>query len=294
MGFEDRDYYKEEETGGGFFTRSVDAPTCKRLIVINCIVFLLQLFLKTPDPAWESLPEQWLALVPSYTLHGEIWRVFTYSFLHDGPWHLLLNMLVLWFVGRDIERIYGSKEFVWIYTSAAVVAGLGFLLFAVATGGRGIAIGASGATMAIFMIFVMHYPRAQFYVWGIFPIEARWMLAIFLFLDLAPLLQSLSAGRPLDQIAHAAHLSGLAYGYIYKKSHWTLASLFRWFSWPQTKRLLRGGPKLKVFSGEETSDEEMKAEVDRLLAKISEQGEASLTDKERKYLMQASRKFRQR
>ncbi|MFO1022448.1 MAG: rhomboid family intramembrane serine protease [Planctomycetales bacterium] len=292
MGYEDRDYYKDDVEGGGFLGRIAEAPVCRRLLIINCAVFVLQLLI--PDPKWGSFAERWFALVSDSLSRGEVWRLVTYSFLHDGPWHLVWNMLALWFIGRAVEQIYGSREFLWIYLTAAVVGGLGYILSAQLTGGAGMVVGASGAVMAIFMIFVMHYPRAQFYIWGIFPIEARWMLAIFLFMDLAPLLQSLSAGRPLDHVAHAAHLSGLLYGYFYVKTHWTLASPFQNISWLRVKRVLRRSPKLKVFSGEEQNDEQMKMEVDRLLAKISEQGEASLTDKERKFLMQASKRFRQR
>src|SRR5262249_16345150 len=59
-------------------------------------------------------------------LQGQVWRVLTYAFLHSpwGVWHILLNMLCLWWFGTDVEDLYGPREFLAIYLVSAVLGGV--------------------------------------------------------------------------------------------------------------------------------------------------------------------------
>ena len=55
-----------------------------------------------------------------------MWRLLTYAFLHDPvttgiPMHILFNMLFFWFMGEDVERIYGFRNFIWLYAFTSVV-----------------------------------------------------------------------------------------------------------------------------------------------------------------------------
>src|SRR5579863_7911604 len=118
MGVYDRDYYRNDPPGGGVLGGV--APVCKGLIVVNVIVFVLQIL--TRDSRSGGLSE-WLALSPGYVLQQwEIWRLLTYAFCHDPDslLHLVFNMLFLWMMGSQIEHIYGSREFLKFYLTAAV------------------------------------------------------------------------------------------------------------------------------------------------------------------------------
>src|SRR5262245_19545690 len=103
MGIYDRDYYRREGPSflGGLTSR---APVCKWLIIINIVVFVVQLatiehFPGTNLRSGDGPFTEALLLDPSLVIHGEVWRLLTHAFLHDSsgsmPWHIILNMFVL-------------------------------------------------------------------------------------------------------------------------------------------------------------------------------------------------------
>src|SRR4051794_40565994 len=123
MGFYDRDYMRQE--GRSYVSSLVvpDGRICKWLIAINFIVFVFQLVTRNRGVAFDpgfiahqpwSLTD-WLQLVPNQVLHGEVWRLLTYAFVHDPSdfMHIAFNMLFLWWFGSDVEEIYGSREFLF-------------------------------------------------------------------------------------------------------------------------------------------------------------------------------------
>src|SRR5574337_118212 len=106
---------------GGLLT-----PAIKTLLIANTAVFLVQtlmgLILGAPAGRWLI---EWFGLVPRAVTHGlRIWQPFTYLFLHGGLWHLLLNMLVLWMFGKDLELSWGRQRFYAYYFVTGVGAGL--------------------------------------------------------------------------------------------------------------------------------------------------------------------------
>jgi membrane associated rhomboid family serine protease len=80
------------------------------------------------------------SLVPERAWAGEWWRFFAYAFLHGGPLHVGLNLLVLWLLGRSLERAIGTTHFVVVYFTAALAGGLASSMVV-----EGQSVGASGA-----------------------------------------------------------------------------------------------------------------------------------------------------
>src|SRR4051794_29978259 len=105
MGIYDRDYYRRD--GRSFLGSLAERGTvCKWLIGINVVFFILQVVTTSRHPLLPIATSPFtdaLVLNPRAVLHGEVWRLLTYSFLHtvDNPWHIVVNMLVLYFFGRD-------------------------------------------------------------------------------------------------------------------------------------------------------------------------------------------------
>ncbi len=132
-------------------------------------------------------------------------------------------------------------------------------------------------------------------VFGLIGIEARWLVALYALFDLYPVLFKLGGGGDVDNIAHIVHLSGLAFGWIYYRQGWRLATgwgrLFDGlsFSWRRNTH----GRNLKVFHPEE-EPADLDEEVDRILAKIHEHGSESLSDRERSLLSRASERYKRR
>lgn len=300
MGVYDRDYYRNDPPGGGLLGGV--APICKWLIAINVAVFVLQLMTDDPLTGRGGVTE-WLMLSPSAVLHRfEIWRLLTYAFCHASDiTHIAGNMIFLWICGSQIEPIYGQREFLRFYLTAAILSGLGYLCFELVTGGDSPSLGASGAVMAVSMLCAMYYPSMKILVMFVLPIELRWLVAIYVIYDTYPVLLALRGTNSFDHVAHSAHLSGLLYGYLYRRFDLRFSRLLAGWSWPKMKRMVRtattGKPEnVRIYSPPEeaVTIPDLKLRVDEILAKISAQGEASLTDSEREILKEASRRFKKR
>jgi membrane associated rhomboid family serine protease len=323
MGLANRDYYRQPSGGGGFFDWSPGtALVCKRLIAVNVIVFLAQILVTRPmhhenvrarygDRVGEeievregqaefaglslvSVVEEWCQLDTTKVLHGQIWRLATSAFCHErfSLWHILFNMLFLWWFGKTLETMYGSREFLLFYLTAAVIAALCFVGLQLVTGDRAPCIGASGAVMAVLMLYAVHYPRERIFVLMLIPIEIRWLVALIVIFDLHPLLLTLSGQGIGTGVAHAAHLGGLAFGFLYWRKDLRLEPLWDRLRRRQWPRWFGPRRNIRLFKPKESAADDLDALTDKILAKIHEQGEASLTDIERETLQLASRRYR--
>jgi membrane associated rhomboid family serine protease len=244
-----------------------------------------------------SVVQEWCELDTGKVLHGQVWRLVTYAFCHDrlGVWHIFFNMLFLYWFGCTIESMYGGREFLLFYLTAAVVAGLAFVALDLYTGSKIPAIGASGSVMAVTMLYAWHFPRETIYLFWLIRVEIRWLVIFYVIVDLHPVLLALAGENFYTGVANSAHLGGLAFGFLYGRYQWRLEPLgesltqFRW-RWKAHARQLRIAPETRPQPG---SDPVMRR-VDELLVKISESGEASLTDEERLFLQLASERLKSR
>lgn len=262
-----------------------------------------------------SILESWCALDPYKVAAGQVWRLLTYAFLHDphGLWHIVFNMWVLWMFGPAIEELWGKREFLAFYLVSAIFAGLFHVLFGFAMHDPSGAVGASGALMAVSMVFAIYYPHTPITVMLLFTLEARWMILLYLIWDLHPVVLAFSdPQRRSDGIAHSAHLGGLLFGYLYHRFGWKLTGFLgqrgslslgrRFVKWwnrprlrvyptpvepPPTQELVAPPPS-------RTAPRDLERQVDVILKKIKEEGEASLTDAERNLLREASQAYKKR
>lgn len=181
-------------------------PGVKTLIIANGVVFLLQALIR-PLTGWFSLSPP---LVLPWNF--QLWRVFTYMFLHGGLAHLLFNMLFLFMFGCSIERTWGTRLFYRYY----FLCGLGGALFAFIPYGPFYEIpivGASGAIYGILLAYGLLFPNNQIWILATFPVEARYFVTV---LGFAAFVGSLMGQ---DGVAHVVHLGGLATGYA--ALHWS-------------------------------------------------------------------------
>lgn len=172
----------------------------KQIILITGAVYLIQVLFPGITVT--------LGLYPPAVLSLEVWRLFTYMFLHGGLLHLLLNMFMLYMFGSQLEQVWGRRRFVRYYLLCGVGAGL-FALLPLPAFFDAIHIGASGAVYGLLLAFGLLFPSAQVYLLGILPMSARHMVILFGFIALV---SSLSAAS--DGVSHIAHLGGLVVGYV--------------------------------------------------------------------------------
>ncbi len=358
MGIENRDYYREDSRQIYQPAGLADMPTaCKRLLIATVVMFLVQIFFTRPatmpassdvpavdinidingDGVDEEMPaeyfeemspyrprvsiaQEWLALDRNQVQRGQIWRVVTYAFCHNRfeVWHLIVNLLFLYWFGTRLEQMYGTREFTLFYFASAIVAGIAFLILDYQTGMGATTIGASGAVWGLVALYVIHHPYERINIYGLFPIEIRWLAVLYLVFDLHPIL--LAAGGDIwmqGGIARATHLGGAAFGFAYYYRSWRLAPL--WNRITGSKHIARALPKKTPLTvnvdsretGKRTDDrtddrnaptnpkidpstKRLEAELDDVLDKIQSQGRESLTDEEVQVLEQASSRLRNR
>ena len=153
-----------------------------------------------------------LALIPALVIvENWIWTPFTYMFVHGGMWHLLFNMLGLFFFGVQLERRIGSHEFLLFYLLSGTLAGLLSFVVYVLTGTYNIAlIGASGAVFAVLLAFATYFPGATILLFGIIPIRAPILVIGYAGLEVFNMV-----GRTRGNVAHMTHLLGFGVAFLY-------------------------------------------------------------------------------
>ena len=176
----------------------------RNLIIANVVVFFIQMvFLRSNIPFI-----YYFSLLPRQFMKGWVWQGVTYMFLHGGFWHLGINMYILWMFGRELEYLWGTKEFYKYYFICGVGAAFIYSIFNFQS--MVPVVGASGAVFGILLAFGITFPRRKLLIFPLFiPIEARY--AVLLFGGIEFLMLIAGGGR----IAHLAHLGGLAVGYLY-------------------------------------------------------------------------------
>src|SRR5262249_2015093 len=136
--------------------------------------------------------------------------------LHGGWMHLLLNMFYLVMFGSDLERYWGSREFLKYYFICGIGAGLIQVLFTYVlhSDARVPVIGASGAIFGVLIAYAMAFPNRQILLWFVIPISARVLITILGFIELVTSVEYRNGG---GGVARFAHLGGMLVGYLYLK-----------------------------------------------------------------------------
>lgn len=237
-----------------------------RLILANVGMYVIS----------RALPTLWgeMVLVPAL-IFVRPWTAVTYMFLHASFGHILFNMIALYFFGPQVEQRLGGRHFLWLY----FVSGVAGALLSLRTPNSPI-VGASGAVYGVMLAFAIYWPRVRIYIWGVLPIEARWLVGIMTAFSLYGGFAGQGGG-----VAHFAHLGGFLGGYGY----------LRWMAWRSPARQFK-----RNVEGSRSSDKELiekwqaiRAETlheanrtayDEIARKIEGPGLSDLTDRERAFI----------
>jgi membrane associated rhomboid family serine protease len=315
MGYQDREYYQEDRSPGGYQLGG-DLSYTWRIVILNAGVFLANFFLFAGQ-------EKDLAYYCS--VHGDtlvkpyLWFQFlTYGFAHNpqGLSHIFWNMFGLVCFGSAVEEIYGRREYLRFYLIAILWGGIFWgtrVFFAdlvhldmLAPSVRlhaTMMLGASGAVTAVVLLFCLRNPFATVNLMFVLPVPA-WVLGTILIVG--NVLQAGQTGearvaQAIGTVAYDVHLAGAAFAVAYFYFQWNLTRIFdfTWLSRAGTSlgKLVKPRAPLKVYDGEEDDEvayEELETEADRILAKIASEGEGTLSKKERQTLEHYSRLMRQK
>lgn len=308
MGLYDRDYYRDIESSGSLGLRSRSVVTA--LIAMNAAVWVVEVILKDYPGYFKNL----LACSPAGVFeHGQVWQLLTANFVHDemSIFHILNNMLFLYLFGRDLEAIYGKRDFLIFYLLAGMFAmfaqaGIGYLRRE-----NSLVFGASGSVSGVVVLFTFFFPQREIFIFGLFAVPAWLLCLLFLLINLSG-----AVGMNSAPIAYWAHLGGAAMGALYRfvDLRWnTVASRYlrgasRYleglFQRNRRSRISRppGGrrpgkiipfPEAQRRSGREAPERDAISErIDQLLEKISREGKESLTPEELEFLKANSQFYR--
>lgn len=263
-------------------------PAALRWIVLSTVaVYLLQTFAVIVAGADAG---RWIADTFGFKAAAGItftqpWRLFTYLLLHAGAFHLLFNMLWLWWMGRPVEGVIGTRNFLILYIGAGVLGALVNVAVAWLSGMDTLrpTVGASGAVFGVMVAFAMLYPTAPIMLLLLPPIQARYVVAGFIALDIL----LLSAN---DNVARLVHLGGALSGYglmrAYDRGWFDLATgLIDSYRRPKGPRNRR----MRSVSDAVILEETDQTEIDRILDKIAKNGYASLSADEKQRLFHSSK-----
>ena len=285
-----------------------------QIIIINTIVFLvmltLSIFLKLSGGAeiYRSIEE--LLMLPSdlKLFLFQPWSIVTYFFLHVDLFHILFNMLVLYWFGKLIVEYLGSGKVISLYVLGGLAGGLLYLIIYntlpfYASQQISRMLGASAGVYAVITAAATLLPNYTFHLLLIGPVKIKYIALFYIVLSFSQTVGTNAGGE-------WAHLAGAAIGYIYIRriqkgqdlGHWIpqIISFFKSFVNQPSKIKVthRSRPKKKTkaatkvnhptWSSNNLSTEQ--EEIDTILDKISQKGYESLTKEEKQKLFNASKK----
>jgi membrane associated rhomboid family serine protease len=181
-----------------------DITAVKALIAANTLVFVFM----GVSPAFADFADSIFGLSDRGLAKGMIWQFVTYQFVHAGFFHLLVNMLGLWFAGNILERILGPGRFVLYYLLCGIAGGL--LQVAISPGPT--VVGASGAVCGLVAAFSTMFPQMPITALVFFVIPVR-MRAMWLGILIAGVSLFLLLTGWFGNIGNAAHLGGALAGF---------------------------------------------------------------------------------
>ncbi len=294
MGLYDREYYRDESDRGLFGGGQRTMVT--NIVIFTVAIFVIDYFTEITGGRPFGQHSKWLsdfmaAHVDTWRHPLQWWKFLTSGFAHDPSnlLHVGINMFMLWMFGRGVEEVYGPKEFLRFYLVTIVVASVAWSIAETVSGSPAAAgmYGASGAVSGVLALYALNFPRRTILVMFVIPAPA-WAVVLFMVL-----VNIMSVGDQDANVAYTAHLAGFAFGFLYHRMRWNIGRVLP--SGLSISRLIKRQPRLRVHRPSASEDtDRASGEVDRILEKIHTQGEDSLTNKERRTLEDAARRYQRR
>ena len=268
----------------------------EKIILINVVFFLFPMFLNVlfflfniPTSSYLN----WLQLSPNLlTFIKRPWSLITYSFVHSGFFHLLWNMVLLYYAGRLLLNLFPDRIFINNYFLGVISGGLIFIssysIFPVFEGNYPPLIGASAGVMAVF-IFICTYTPNQEIRFFFIKLKLKHIGLAFFFLDIIQIPYGNAGG-------HLAHVGGAVLGFFYARQLGEgrdIGSGFQniWQSIFKKKYLktVYRSPKNKSATSKNSGERINQNKIDGILDKISNSGYDSLSKEEKEYLFKAGK-----
>ena len=242
-----------------------------RIMLANVVVFLLQM--------GSPIVTYWIEYRPVWILSAP-WSIVTYMFAHANVMHIFFNMFGLWIFGPRVETRLGGARFLGLYFFSGIVAALAQSIVAPTIA----LVGASGAIYGVTLAFAHYWPREPIYLWGVLKMEAWTLVILFVVLSL---FQGLTGTG--GNVAHFAHLGGVAGGWVYVRwmDRFSPAARFRQMAVPAPVQQLVDVNRWRSVDVSRMHPVN-REEFERLLAKVQAGGVGGLSRSEVEFLQRMS------
>ncbi len=275
-----------------FLSRSI----VERIIMLNVAIFILAYLLNTFSFLLQidgNFIVNWFSLQPDFDLLlVRPWTIISYGFLHLGFFHILFNMMVLYYFGNLFSDFFNSKQFLVYLILGIISGGLIYMLSYNYMPGLktqdSLLVGASAGVMAIVIGISSHIPHYSLSFRFIGNIKLLYIAVVLVVLDVVQIPTGNAGG-------HLAHLGGSLLGYVMTRYMNQGTGLITWMTGTMTKKEKRPlktvykSTKKTTYKKKETKSEEQ-AIIDSILDKISKSGYETLTKEEKDYLFKAGKK----
>jgi membrane associated rhomboid family serine protease len=267
----------------------------EKIIVINVICFVIPFVFNSVFYLFQ-IPtasfSDWVQLSPNFnTFITRPWTLITYSFLHAGFFHLLWNMMLLFYSGRLMLNLFPDRIFINNYFLGAITGGIIFLLsyslFPVFRGSYPPMVGASAGVMAVFIFICTYTPEQDIRVF-FFNTKLKYLGLVFFSLDVIQIPYGNAGG-------HLAHIGGAMLGFLYARQLGKGNDIGIWFEniWKsifekKSLKTVYRAPKSKPVKSQK-SDENKQVKIDAILDKIGKSGYDSLSKEEKDFLFRAGK-----
>ncbi len=285
-----------------------------RIIIVNVAVFVLVhvvnivLFFAnggTPSPMFReflhffSMSSDWRHIVT------HPWVIITSMFLHEGFFHILFNMLFMYWFGRIVADFIGNQRILPIYLLGGIAGGILYFVSAnllpYGEQGARYALGASAGVMAIVVAAGAIAPEYIMRLLFLGDVKLKYIVAVLVFLDLIGVASNMNTGGAF------AHLGGAFFGWLFVRqlregNDWArpvnqlldgIGNFFRGFGGEKSRkgpRVVYRNTSRKSDAKREKMENSHQERLDTILDKIKESGYKSLTDEEKEFLFNASKK----
>lgn len=264
------------------------ANVVERIIYLNVLLFLITVLAHRFILNWFALPTSFSEFI------YKPWTIVSYAFIHQRLFHILSNLLVLYYIGNLFLNFHSKKQFINIYFLGGIFGGFLFLLYFYLTNTTGGAlVGASAAVTAIFVALATKIPRYALQLRFIGSVELWVLAAIWVVMSILQL-----AGP--DKGGAIAHIGGALLGFLYANQLEKGNDIGKWFEAiigyftnlfkPSKKSPLKTVYKSKSKPSKGTVEKSKQKKIDDILDKISKSGYETLTQEEKDFLFRAGKK----
>ena len=184
----------------------------RKLILWNLGAYFALLLIGVASASFASQLTLWTALFPPAVLHGSIWQLLTYSFVHQGILNTAFELLSLWFLGSFLEANHGSRWLAEIYFFSVLGAALAAMgLYLAMPSGLVFLTGCFGGIFGLLIAFGVLYADLEFMMFPLpMMIKAKYLVAVYMLISLAMLFSN-------ERAFAFSQLGGALFGFLYIK-----------------------------------------------------------------------------